>query len=49
MKRWGKNVGRSHIRELISVRDTIMERKDNVFNYFKIDLPMLLQNLSTLS
>lgn len=49
MKRWGQNVGRSHIRELISVRDTIMERKDNVLNYFKIDLPMLLQNLSTLS
>lgn len=34
LKRWGKNVGRSHIRELISVRDTIMEKKDYVLNYF---------------
>ena len=34
LKRWGKNVSRSHIRELISVRDTIMEKKDYVLNYF---------------
>ena len=34
LERWGKNVGRSLIRELISVRDTIMEKKDYVLNYF---------------
>lgn len=34
LERWEKNVVRSHIRELISVRDTIMEKKDYVLNYF---------------
>ena len=34
LERWEKNVDRSHIRELISVRDTIMEKKDYVLNYF---------------
>lgn len=34
LERWGRNVGRSLIRELISVRDTIMEKKDYVLNYF---------------
>ncbi len=31
---WGKKVGKSLIRELISVRDSIMEKKDYVLNYF---------------
>lgn len=31
---WYKNVGRSHIRELISVRDTIKSKEEYVLNYF---------------
>ena len=34
LERWGKNVGRTLIRELISVRDTIKEKEDYVLNYF---------------
>lgn len=34
MKAWAKNVGRSHIRELISARDTIMGKLEYVLNYF---------------
>lgn len=32
--KWAKNVGRTLIRELISVRDTIIEKEDYVLNYF---------------
>ncbi len=31
---WYKNIGRSHIRELIAVRDTIKEKEEYVLNYF---------------
>lgn len=34
LQRWGKNVGRTLIRELISVRDTIMGKEVYVLNYF---------------
>ena len=34
LEKWAKNVGRTLIRELISVRDTIIEKKDYVLNYF---------------
>ena len=34
LEAWAKNVGRSHIRELISVRDTIMGKVEYVLNYF---------------
>ena len=34
LKAWAKNVGRSHIRELISARDTIMGKLEYVLNYF---------------
>ena len=34
MRKWGKNVGRTRIREIISVRDTIMSKEEYVLNYF---------------
>ena len=34
LKAWGKNVGKSLIRELIAVRDTIMGKLEYVLNYF---------------
>ena len=34
LEEWGKNVGKSLIRELISARDSIMEKEEYVLNYF---------------
>ncbi len=34
LRKWGKNVGRTRIREIISVRDTIMSKEEYVLNYF---------------
>lgn len=34
LEEWGKKVGKSLIRELISARDSIMEKKEYVLNYF---------------
>lgn len=34
LRKWGRNVGKTRIRELISVRDTIMGKEEYVLNYF---------------
>ncbi len=34
LRKWGKNVGKTRIREIISVRDTIMSKEEYVLNYF---------------
>ena len=34
LRKWAKNVGKTRIRELISVRDTIMSKEEYVLNYF---------------
>lgn len=34
LREWGKNVGKTRIREIISVRDTIMGKEEYVLNYF---------------